>query len=228
MHPDLAKQFPNNRSYVGVSQKDNSKRIRFSVNELGLYAIIMDVNGGVQYIEPLTKDKKYYKIYDRNDLEFQQDFQCLTENIQGDFQKGSAFKVADDGKLRTYRLALAGTGEYSQYHITEQGVEGGTPEEQTAVVLAAMTVAITRINALYENDLAVSLQLVAGNTDLIFLDPDTDPYDNFEASNMLGLLAHMNHVTDRDPHVFCGDIAPAQTVNELSEPTKFGLGLILS
>ena len=186
MHPDLAKQFPNNRSYVGVSQKDNSKRIRFSVNELGLYAIIMDVNGGVQYIEPLTKDKKYYKIYDRNDLEFQQDFQCLTENIQGDFQKGSAFKVADDGKLRTYRLALAGTGEYSQYHITEQGVEGGTPEEQTAVVLAAMTVAITRINALYENDLAVSLQLVAGNADLIFLDPDTDEYDNFDAVSMLG------------------------------------------
>ena len=43
MHPDLAKQFPNNRSYVGVSQKDRSKRIRFSVNELGLYAIILDV-----------------------------------------------------------------------------------------------------------------------------------------------------------------------------------------
>jgi len=186
MHPDLAKQFPNNRSYVGVSQKDNSKRIRFSVNELGLYAIIMDVNGGVQYIEPLTKDKKNYKIYDRNDLEFQQDFQCLTENIQGNFQKRAAFKVADDGKLRTYRLALAGTGEYSEYHINEQGVGFGTDEQKKAVVLAAMTIAITRINALYENDLAISLQLVANNTDLIFLDPDTDPYDNFDAVSMLG------------------------------------------
>jgi len=187
MHPDLARQFPNNRSYVGVSQKDNSKRIRFSVNELGLYAMIMDVNGGVQYIEPFTKDKKNYKIYDRSDLESQQDFQCLTENIQGDFQKGSAFKVADDGKLRTYRLALAGTGEYSEYHINEQGVGGGTDEEKTAVVLAAMTVAITRINALYENDLAISLQMVADNTKLIFLDPGTDPYlDNFDAVAMLG------------------------------------------
>ena len=185
MHPDLAKQFPNNRSYVGVSQKDNSKRIRFSVNELGLYAIIMDVNGGVQYIEPLTKDKKNYKIYDRQDLESQQDFQCLTENIQGNFQKESAFKVADDGKLRTYRLALAGTWEYSDYHINEQGVGNGTDAEKKAVVLAAMTVAVTRINALYENDLAISLQLVAENADLIFLDPD-DPYDNFDALAMLG------------------------------------------
>ena len=186
MHPDLAKQFPNNRSYVGVSQKDNSKRIRFSVNELGLYAIIMDVNGGVQYIEPLTKDKKNYKIYDRNDLEFQQDFQCLTKSIQGNYQKGSAFKVANDGKLRTYRLALAGTGEYSEYYINQQGVGGGTDAEKKAVVLAAMTVAITRINALYENDLAISLQLVAQNTDLIFLDPVTDPYTNFDAVAMLG------------------------------------------
>ena len=186
MHPDLAKQFPNNKSYVGVSQKDNSKRIRFSVNELGLYAIIMDVKGGVQYIEPLTKDKKNYKIYDRSDLESQQGFQCLTESIQGDFQKGSAFKVVDDGKLRTYRLALAGTGEYSEYHINEQGIGDGTDEEKKAVVFAAMTVAITRINALYENDLAISFQLVIGNKDLIFLDPVTDPYDNFIPENMLG------------------------------------------
>jgi len=186
MHPDLAKKFPNNRSYVGVSEKDRSKKIRFSVNELGLHAIIMNINGGVQYIDPLTKDKKSYKVYDRNDLEVQQDFQCLTESVQGDFKKESAFKITDDGKLRTYRLALAGTGEYSQYQINEYGTGNETEAEQKALVLAAMTTAITRVNSVYENDLAVTMQLVANNTDLIFLDPDTDPYDNFDGEAMLG------------------------------------------
>lgn len=186
MHPDLAKQFPNNRSYVGISEKDKSKKIRFSVNELGLHAIIVDLNGGVQYIEPLTKDKKKYRVYDRNDLEAKRDFQCLTENVQSVLQKESAFKIVDDGKLRTYRLALAANGEYSQYHIAEEGVGSGTDAEKKAVVLAAMTTAITRVNSVFENDLAVSMQLVANNADLIFLDPDTDPYDNSDISAMLG------------------------------------------
>ena len=186
MHPSLAKQFPNNKSYIGVSEKDRSKKIRFSVNELGLHAIIMDINGDVQFIDPLTKDKKSYKVYDRNDLEVQHEFQCLTESVQSDFKKESAFKITDDGKLRTYRLALAGTGEYSQYQISEHGAGDETEEEKIALVLAAMTTAITRVNSVFENDLAVSMQLVANNTDLIFLDPATDPYDNFDGEAMLG------------------------------------------
>lgn len=186
MHPSLAKQFPNNRSYVGVSEKDRSKKIRFSVNELGLHAIIMDVNGDVQYIDPLTKDKRNYKVYDRKDLEFHQEFQCLTENVEGSFKQQSAFKITDDGKLRTYRLALAATGEYSQYQINEYGTGDETEEEQKALVLAAMTTAITRVNSVFENDLSVTMQLVGNNTDLIFLDPDTDPYNNFDGEAMLG------------------------------------------
>lgn len=186
MHPDLAKQFPNNRSYVGVSGKDHSKKIRFSVNELGLFAIIMDSKNGIQYIEPITRDKKNYRVYDRSELEGRQDFQCLTENVEVTYKKGQAMKSTDDGKLRTYRMALAGTGEYAQYHINEQGAGNGTDEEKKAIVLAAMTTALTRVNAVYENDLAISFQLVANNDDLIFLDPDTDPYDNFDVSAMLG------------------------------------------
>ena len=109
MHPDLAKAYPDNRSYVGVGEKDKSKRIRFSVNEIGLHAMIRDGRGGIQYIEPLTSDKKIYKVYDRSDLEAQPDFQCLAENMGASAQKAQALKNTDDGVLRTYRLALAST-----------------------------------------------------------------------------------------------------------------------
>ena len=186
MHPDLARQFPNNRSYAGVSEKDHSRKIRFSVNEIGLHAMIMDGRNGIQYIEPLTKDKKNYKVYDRSELEAWQDFQCLAENVQVSLEKGQAIKGTDDLKLRTYRMALAGTGEYAQYHIDKQGAGSATDQAKKAIVLAAMTTAVTRVNAVYENDLAISFQLVANNADLIFLDPDTDPYDNFDVSAMLG------------------------------------------
>jgi len=186
MHPDLAKQFPNNRSYIGVSSKDNSKRIHFSVNEVGLNAIIIDANGSVEYIEPLSKDKKSYKVYERTALEGSKSFQCLTKNLEVAYKKGQTSKITDDGKLRTYKLALAGTGEYSTYHINQQGIGNGTDAEKKAVVLAAMTTAITRVNALFENDLTISLQLVANNDKLIYLDPDSDPYSNFDHLVMLG------------------------------------------
>ena len=31
-------------------------------------------------------------------------------------------KNADDGLLRTFRIAIAATSEYSQYHINDQGI----------------------------------------------------------------------------------------------------------
>ena len=62
MDPQLAKKFPQNKSYVGFSEKDASKRIHFSINRLGLHAIIMDTKGGIRYIDPLTKDKRKYRV----------------------------------------------------------------------------------------------------------------------------------------------------------------------
>ena len=185
MHPELAAKFPQNRSYVGHSEKDASKRIHFSVNELGLHAIIMDARGSMRFIEPDAKDKSKYKVYLRKDVEGRQDFECLTKDVDVALKSAQAMKNTDDGKLRTYRLALAGTGEYSQFHIAAQDAEGAPDSEKKAIVMAAMTTAITRINAIFENDLAISLQLVTNNEDIIYLDPATDPYSNFDGNTML-------------------------------------------
>ena len=220
MHPDLAKKYPKNKSYIGVSIKDGSKKIRFSLNEIGLNAIIIDANGGIQFIEPLSKDKKNYKVFGRSEMEAQGDFHCLTENMNFSYNKSQALKMTDDGTLRTYRLALAGTGEYSTYHINEQGAENGTDEEKKTVVLAAMTTAITRVNALFENDLAISLRLVANNDDLIYLDPDTDPYSNFEISMTPGQnQTNCDNVIKAENY----DIGHVFTTNNISGVDQLGI-----
>ena len=185
MDPQLAKKFPQNKSYVGFSEKDASKRIYFSINQLGLHAIIMDTKRGIRYIEPLTKDKSKYRVYNRSDNEGERKFECFTENIETALKSGLAFKNTDDGKLRTYKLALAGTGEYSQFHIADQDAEGASDAEKKSIVMAAMTTALTRINAIFENDLAISMQLVVNNEDIIYLDPNTDPYSNFDGDIMI-------------------------------------------
>jgi subtilisin-like proprotein convertase family protein len=77
--------------------------------------------------------------------------------------------------LRVYRLALACTAEYAQFH-------GNT----LATVMAAMVTAVNRINVLYERDLAIRFVLVNDNDKLIFFDAATDPYNNGNLNQMLG------------------------------------------
>ena len=76
--------------------------------------------------------------------------------------------------LRTYRLALAATGEYTARF-------GGT----VAGGLAAIVVAVNRVNEVYERDLAVRMVLVANNDQIVYTDAATDPYTNVTNSAAL-------------------------------------------
>ncbi|WP_165360743.1 reprolysin-like metallopeptidase [Candidatus Chloroploca sp. Khr17] len=68
---------------------------------------------------------------------------------------------------RDYRLAIATTGEYAQFH-------GGTK----ASVMAEIVNVVNALNAIYERDMAVRFTLAANTDQLFFLDPATDPYPN--------------------------------------------------
>lgn len=233
MHPDLAKKYPNNKSYVGVSEKNRSKRIRFSINKLGLNAVIRDVNQNVQYIEPLTRDNKHYKLFYRDALSGESKFQCLFEEKAVAQKILEAKKNTDDGKLRTYRLALATTGEYSQFHIEDQDAEDKTDEEKIAVVMSAVTTALTQVNAIYETDLALSMQLVANNDELIYLDPDTDPYTNITGVALLDEnQSNLDNVIEEDNydigHVFStggGGVASLSVVCRNGQKARGTTGL---
>ena len=94
--------------------------------------------------------------------------------------------LVGDGKLRTFRLALACTGEFAQYNLTEQGIpSSATDAQKKEAVLAAMNITLTRVNAIFERDLAVTMQLVANITTLISLNAATDAYTNDDAEKLL-------------------------------------------
>lgn len=73
-----------------------------------------------------------------------------------------------------YRLVIATTGEYSQFH-------GGTK----ALVSAELLTAVNRINTVMERDMGVHLDLVADNDKVIFLDPLTDGFTNGQTDIMI-------------------------------------------
>src|SRR5690606_39615380 len=87
-------------------------------------------------------------------------------------------EVSIGSQLRTYRLALATTFEYSTYHS-----QPGPPN--TSDVLSELNVVVNRVNMVYERDVAVRMVLVNNNDQIIFL-TSADPYTNSNGLAMLG------------------------------------------
>ena len=186
MEPALQAQHPNIRSYVGQGIDDGSAIARFSVSSVGVHVMISSVNYSTVYIDPYTQDKNNYIVYNINKIPANMDAPaCATVDTEI-VDMPTSNKNADDGILRTFRLALSSTGEYSQFHLNDQGIDpGATDAVKKAAVLSAMNVAMTRVNGVYERDIAVTMVIIADNTDIIFLDANTDPFTNNNGSAML-------------------------------------------
>lgn len=185
--PSLQAQHPSIRSFTAQGINDPSAVARFSYSNTGLNVMISSANYGTLYIDPYTKDLNQYISYSKRSLPADsRSFECLIQTtVENEIEL--ATKNADDGLLRTYRLALACTGEYAQYHLNNQGIpSNATDEEKKAAVLSAMNTAMTRVNGIYENEIAVTMIIVANNTDIIFLNAASDPYTNNNGGTMLG------------------------------------------
>lgn len=185
--PELQAKHPNTRSYMAQGIEDGSAVARFSVSDnVGVHIMISSVHYSTIYIDPYTKDNKNYISYNTIKLPASEGFECSVENPIGPEPPLEYNRNANDGQLRTFRLALACTGEYALYHLAQQGVGSGEPDPvKIAAVLSAMNVALTRLNGVYERDLSLTMVLVPNNEEVIFLNPATDPYTNNNGQVML-------------------------------------------
>ena len=170
MHPDLMAKYPNIKSYAGQGVEDPTSRIRFSISPLGLQSMRLSANRPASFIEPYTYDGKGYTVYKRADKKASfNSFECsITETVNKKVT-GDNFNLrnADDATLRTYRLAVSTTGEYTNYH-------GGTK----AQALAAINATMTRVNGIFETDFNITMVLIANTDSVIYTNSGSDPYGN--------------------------------------------------
>ncbi|MFL9844214.1 reprolysin-like metallopeptidase [Flavobacterium rhizosphaerae] len=176
IHKDLAAKYPGTNSYIGQCIEHPSTIIRFSVTLFGLHTMALSPGDGTWYIDPYTKDANYYMVYKRKGLQTPKTFTCLTQNnISAERTLPSAakdFTTMDAGNFRIYRLAIVTTVEYSAFHIAEAGLQSGTLAQKKAAVIAAIAVTVTRVNSMFERDLSVSLELIANNDEIVFINND--------------------------------------------------------
>lgn len=178
MHPELAAKYPTIKTFIGLSKDHPGRQIRFSISHKQFAGYIMDptqesilisqVEGNVYHAYAKSSYKKVGSA--------SSNFTCGVKSHQSDQTvSGSQLKTPrGDINLRTYRLALACTGEYATFH-------GGNKPD----VLDAMVIAMSRVNGIYERDLGITMVLIPNNDEIIYLNGQSDPYTNNNGGAML-------------------------------------------
>lgn len=184
---ELTRKYPGFTSFTGYSKDIPGSVLKMSVSPFGINVMILKPDNQLSvFIDPIDIQNKnqVYQVYFRKDYQKAEGhFSCgvamsnpkLSDQIEEIYQERPVeHNSIADCQLRSYRLALACTGEYATFH-------GGTKER----VLAAYNTTMTRVNGLYERDLGVTMKLIA-NTDLIiYLNASSDPYSNNDGESML-------------------------------------------
>jgi chitodextrinase len=167
LDPALAARYPEIKSYIGIGIDNPTATSYFSVSPLGFKAMTLSADKSAVFIEPISQDLTTYTVYRKSDkARSLSAFECsVIDDVAPQVDASTLRPNADDSTLRTFRLAMSCTGEYTAYF-------GGTK----ALALAAINNSITRCNGVFEKDFGVRMVIIA-NTDLvIYTSASTDPY----------------------------------------------------
>ena len=183
MPQGLAARYPSIKVYEGVSLDDPSVTIRMEITDKGLSAQILGPNKR-WFIDPADdRDPEVSRSYKYGaSLGSKREPFCEldTGNSASRWQSLSSepkqrLKAkSTSGAIKTFRTAVATTGEYGVYH-------GGT----AAGVLSAVVVTMNRVDGIFESELGISLELVDNNDLIVFTDTITDPFTGNNDASVL-------------------------------------------
>jgi len=182
MAPGLAIRFPEILTFRGTGIDDPGAVAWFSLTLKGFHGMILS-DGQAVFINPVANPvENRYEVFERSEAARLSDPQptCTSDFAAAGNRRSAAPPKTSGSVLRTYRTAIAATGEYTQYH-------GGTKAD----ALSAIAVVMHRINGVFRRELAVEFELVADNDTVIYTDPGTDPYTH----NDNAVLVYENQAT---------------------------------
>lgn len=176
MEPDLAARYPEITTWRAQGLDDPTATARLDRTPHGFHAMVTTASGSY-FIDPVSRTEvDTYVAYHKADLPDPHAgaFACGVAHGDG-FEPPIQDLERSGDTLRTYRLVVAATGEYTTFH-------GGTVLDGMAAIVTAMN----RVNQIYEQEVAIRMVLVANNDLVVYTDPSTDPYTNNDGFAMLG------------------------------------------
>ncbi len=193
MAPELAASFPEIKTFSikGITDVYANGKIDFT--PFGFHAMVRSINGDY-FIDPYanynTSDYISYYVKDfTKPLEGRLPEVGVegvssaphdkTNEAFGNLQSTMPPAACVGANLRTYRLAIACTGEYA--------VAVCSPSVATVpLTLSKIVTTVNRVDGVYETEVAVRLTLVPTTTNVIFLVGASDPFNNTNAGTLIG------------------------------------------
>ena len=203
----LAVDFPDWKTFVGYGVDDPTAVGRFDWNALGFHGYAA-TSKGVVVVDPYqTGDRENYQVFYKHDFgKSDMDFSCRTgTQVEPIIEMNPQFKLMLDAErfsfgaqIRTYRLAVATTGEWSRNAAGFAANPELTPIQIRTNALAVIVTAVNRLNGIFERELASRFQLVNPSvtnedTNIVYDNPATDPYNNTD--NPAQLIVNQNNIT---------------------------------
>jgi hypothetical protein len=196
----LASQFPDMKTFSIKGIDDAFANGKVDWNEFGFHGMVRSPNGDF-FIDPYcvnnTADYIVYYISDfvKNPSERLPEA-GLENQTSEESKKPIPNGTSGAGKfnamppalcvgqqLKTYRLAVACTGEYAV-------AATGTSSPTISQTLAKIVTSVNRVDGVYETDVAIRLVLVPTETMVVFTNANTDP---FTGNNNAGTLINESH-----------------------------------
>ncbi|WGD36099.1 reprolysin-like metallopeptidase [Olleya sp. YS] len=196
---DNINQHPGIKTYLGSRIDNSGTRIRFSVTPLGFNGMISEPGAETVYIQSVNKvSNGQYIVYNRKTrINSHETFECLTEDVSitSRILGSEVLRDANDKLLRTYKMAMSVTSEYTGFW--DDGNPGNGNAQQDA--LAAMVSTLNRNNEVFEVDMAITFLLVDTMDDpaIDLIYSGTDSYGN----NLNGdLQTNLTNVVGEDDY----------------------------
>ncbi len=197
MTEELAAAYPDIQTYSIKGIDNTYANGKIDWNEFGFHAMVLSPEGNF-FVDPycLNNTADYISYY-TNDF-VKDPAQILPEaglitgnegqrkpiqtSTQGTGAKPAAVPVAPcvGTQLKSYRLAVACTGEYA---VAATGQTGPS----VAQTLAKIVTSVNRVDGVYETEVAVRLVLVSTETAVVFTSGSSDPFNgNNNANTLIG------------------------------------------
>lgn len=178
LSPELRQIHPQIKTYLLINQESKNISARLTISTQGVSGILFTDNG-TAYIYPLGDDYPgLHIVYYIKDLKTISPLQCGVKQDISSMQPSAP--TAGDCQRRTYRLAVATTGEYTVWAGSQ------------ANALTSLTTTVNDVTAIYERDVTIRFTIVTNNS-ILFPDATIDPYPTLTSPN--GALLTTNHST---------------------------------
>ncbi len=198
---ELSELYPEIKTYLGFSIDKPGTRVRFSITPQGLQTMVSTLDEPMSFTVPLSKTNNTEYINYSRDVRINQtkDFSCLTDDEFFPIDTNSLTnRDANDQTLRTFRIAISTTAEYTGFWDDGDAGNGDAAEDALAQVVATLN----RSNEVFEVDMAVTFTLVTG-TEIIYTDTATDPYGgNFNGELQATLTTNVGEANYDVGHLF--------------------------